>query len=107
MNRFTKSTKDLADSVSHMVDEADQFLKIAAESGDVKFDSLRGKLVDQVHHVRENLEDLERDRASGSAGNAQDGPRHSRASIQSDRDRRGLGPARRRSSCHPALNFQH
>ncbi len=59
MNTFTKSTKDLADSVRHMVDEADQFLKVAAESGDAKFDSVRGKLVDQVRRVRENLGDLE------------------------------------------------
>jgi ElaB/YqjD/DUF883 family membrane-anchored ribosome-binding protein len=30
MNTFANSTKDLADGVRHMVDEADQFLKVAA-----------------------------------------------------------------------------
>ena len=59
MKTHTESTKGLADSVRHMVDEADQFLKVAAESGDAKLDSVRGKLVDQVHRVRENLDDLE------------------------------------------------
>jgi ElaB/YqjD/DUF883 family membrane-anchored ribosome-binding protein len=59
MNTFTNSTKGLADSVRHMVDEADQFLKVAAESGDAKFDSVRGKFVDRVRRMRENLDDLE------------------------------------------------
>jgi len=59
MNTLSNSTKGLADSVRHMVDEADQFLKVAAESGDAKFDSVRGKLVDQVRRMRANLDDLE------------------------------------------------
>jgi ElaB/YqjD/DUF883 family membrane-anchored ribosome-binding protein len=59
MNTFTNSTRDLAGSVRHMVDEADQFLKIAAESGDAKFDSVRRKFVDQLRRMRENLDDLE------------------------------------------------
>ncbi len=59
MNTFTNSTKDLADSVRHMVDEADQFLKVAAESGDAKLDSVRGKLVEQVRRMRTSLDDLE------------------------------------------------
>lgn len=59
MNTFTNSTRVLADTVGHMVDEADQFLKVAAESGDAKFDSVRGKLVDQVRRMRANLDDLE------------------------------------------------
>ncbi len=59
MNTLTDSTKCLADSLRNMVDEADQFLKVAAESGDAKFDSVRGKFVDQVRRMRENLDDLE------------------------------------------------
>jgi ElaB/YqjD/DUF883 family membrane-anchored ribosome-binding protein len=59
MNTSTNSTKGLADSVRHMVDEADQFLKVAAQSGDAKFESVRGKFVDQVRRMRENIDDLE------------------------------------------------
>ncbi len=55
MNTFANSAKDLADSVRHMVDEADQFLKVAAESGDAKLDSVRGKLVEQVRRMRTSL----------------------------------------------------
>ena len=59
MNTFTNSTKGLADSVQHMVDEAEQFIKVAAESGDAKFDRVRGKFVDQVRRMRTQLDDLE------------------------------------------------
>jgi ElaB/YqjD/DUF883 family membrane-anchored ribosome-binding protein len=59
MNTFSNSTKSLADSVRHMVDDADHFLKVAAESGDATFDSVRNKFVDQVRRMRANLDDLE------------------------------------------------
>ena len=59
MNTFTNSTKDVADSVRHMVDEADRFLKVAAEDGNATFDDVRGKLVEQVRRMRTRLDDLE------------------------------------------------
>lgn len=51
----------LADSARHMVDEADRFLKTAAQSGDEKFDAMRDKFVDQVRQMRAQLDDLEGD----------------------------------------------
>ena len=56
MNTLPHSTKGLAESVRQMVDEADQFLKVAA---DARFDSVRDKFVDLVRRMRENLDDLE------------------------------------------------
>jgi len=49
----------LAHSVRHMVDEADQFLKAAAQSGDEKFDAVRDKFVEQVRQMRAQLDELE------------------------------------------------
>jgi ElaB/YqjD/DUF883 family membrane-anchored ribosome-binding protein len=49
----------LAHSLRHMVDEADQFLKSAVQSGDAKFDAVRDKFVDQVRQMRAQLDELE------------------------------------------------
>jgi ElaB/YqjD/DUF883 family membrane-anchored ribosome-binding protein len=49
----------LTDNLRHMVDEADHFLKSAARDGDEKFDVLRDKFVDQLKHMRLQLDDLE------------------------------------------------
>ena len=49
----------LAHGLRHMVDEADQFLKAAAQSGDAKFDVVRDKFVEQVRRMRVQLDELE------------------------------------------------
>jgi ElaB/YqjD/DUF883 family membrane-anchored ribosome-binding protein len=49
----------LAYNLRHMVDEADQFLKAAAHSGDAKFDDVRDKFVDHLQQMRRQLDDLE------------------------------------------------
>jgi ElaB/YqjD/DUF883 family membrane-anchored ribosome-binding protein len=49
----------LAHSLRHMVDEADQFLKAATQSGDAKFDAVRDKFVEQVRQMRVQLDELE------------------------------------------------
>lgn len=58
MNMLANSTADLTGSVHHMVDEAEQFLKAAARSGDAKLDAARGKFAEQVRDVRAQLDDL-------------------------------------------------
>jgi ElaB protein len=50
---------NLASSVRHMVDEADQFLQAAAQSGDAKFDAMRDSFVRQVRQLRAQLDELE------------------------------------------------
>ena len=62
MNITTPSTngkEGLAHSLRHMVDEADQFLKAAAQTGDEKFDAVRDKFVEQVRQMRAQLDELE------------------------------------------------
>ena len=49
----------LASSVRHMVDEADQFLQAAAQSGNAKFDAMRDSFVTQVRQLRAQLDELE------------------------------------------------
>jgi ElaB/YqjD/DUF883 family membrane-anchored ribosome-binding protein len=49
----------IAESLRHMVDEADQLLKSAASAGDQKFDEARGRIEHQLHDLRLQLEDLE------------------------------------------------
>jgi ElaB/YqjD/DUF883 family membrane-anchored ribosome-binding protein len=49
----------LASSLRHMVDEADQFLKAAAQSGDARFDAVRDRFVEQVREMRLQLDELE------------------------------------------------
>jgi ElaB/YqjD/DUF883 family membrane-anchored ribosome-binding protein len=49
----------LAHSLRRMVDEADQFLKSAVQSGDAKFDAVRDKFVEQVRQMRVQLDELE------------------------------------------------
>ena len=58
MNTLANSTADLAGSVHHMVDEAEQFLEAAARSGDATFDAARGRFAEQVSDVRAQLVDL-------------------------------------------------
>jgi ElaB/YqjD/DUF883 family membrane-anchored ribosome-binding protein len=49
----------LLHNLRHMVDEADQFLKSAAQSGDAKFDAVRGRFASQLRHMRLQLDELE------------------------------------------------
>ena len=51
----------LTDSARHLVEEADRFLKEAAESGDAKLDAVRGKLAQQVRQTRAQLAEWEAD----------------------------------------------
>ena len=53
------SKQGLAQSLRHMIDEADQLLKSAAETGDEKFDAVRQAFVDQVRQMRLQLDELE------------------------------------------------
>ncbi|MES2229152.1 MAG: DUF883 domain-containing protein [Pseudomonadota bacterium] len=58
---ISNSSTSLADSARHMVDEADRFLRTAAQSGDEKFDAMRDQFVAQVQSMRTQLDDLEDD----------------------------------------------
>jgi ElaB/YqjD/DUF883 family membrane-anchored ribosome-binding protein len=49
----------LAQSLRHMIDETDQWLKTAAASGDHKFDAVRDNFAEQVRHMRAQLDELE------------------------------------------------
>lgn len=49
----------LANSLRHMIDEADTLLKSAARTGDETFDNIRDKFTDQVRQMRAQLEELE------------------------------------------------
>jgi ElaB/YqjD/DUF883 family membrane-anchored ribosome-binding protein len=49
----------LSHSLRQIVDEADQFLKAAAQSGDARFDAVRDKFVEQVRQMRLQLDELE------------------------------------------------
>lgn len=54
------STRDhLAASLRHMVDEADQLLKSAADSGDRTLDQARMQLEHQLRSLRLQLDELE------------------------------------------------
>jgi ElaB/YqjD/DUF883 family membrane-anchored ribosome-binding protein len=53
------SKESLAHNLRHMVDEADHFLRAAAQSGDEKFDAVRGQFVEQVRQMRAQLDELE------------------------------------------------
>jgi ElaB/YqjD/DUF883 family membrane-anchored ribosome-binding protein len=53
------SKQGLAQSLRHMVDEADRLLKSAAETGDEKFNAVRQQIVDQVREMRAQLDELE------------------------------------------------
>jgi ElaB/YqjD/DUF883 family membrane-anchored ribosome-binding protein len=53
-------TRDrVAASLRHMVDEADQLLKAAADAGDEKFDQARIRLEHQLRSLRMQLDELE------------------------------------------------
>ncbi len=49
----------LAQSLRHVVAEADQFLKEAARSGDTRFDDMRSRIAEQVRELRFQLDELE------------------------------------------------
>lgn len=51
----------LANNLRHLVDEADQFLKSAARSGDETFDGVRQQFAEQVRQMRSQLDELEDD----------------------------------------------
>jgi len=53
------SKQGLAQSLRHMVDEADRLLKSAAETGDEKFSAIRQQIIDQVREMRLQLDELE------------------------------------------------
>jgi len=66
MNTSTASATHSADtrdrvaaSLRHMVDEADQLLKAAADAGDEKFDQARLRLEHQLRSLRLQLDELE------------------------------------------------
>lgn len=48
----------VGDSLRHMVDEIDHFLKSAAASGDQRLDAVREKLSHQVREMRSQLDEL-------------------------------------------------
>ena len=49
----------LAHNLRRMVDETENFLQAAAQTGDEKFTSIRGQLGEQVRHMRWQLDALE------------------------------------------------
>jgi ElaB/YqjD/DUF883 family membrane-anchored ribosome-binding protein len=49
----------LAHDLRHLVDEADQFLKAAAQSGDEPIDGVRQQFVEQLRQMRAQLDELE------------------------------------------------
>lgn len=49
----------LAQSLRHVVDEAEQMLHNAADSGDQHLDAIRVKFEAQLKHMRQQLEELE------------------------------------------------
>ena len=49
----------LAHNLRRMVDEAENFLQAAAQTGDEKFMTIRGQLAEQVRHMRWQLDELE------------------------------------------------
>ncbi len=54
------NSKDrIAESLRHMVDEADQLLKSAVTTGDQKFDEARLRMEHQLRSLRLQLDDLE------------------------------------------------
>lgn len=55
----TGSNGRLAQSLRHMVDEAEQLLHSAADSGDQHFDAIRAKFETQLKRMRLQLEELE------------------------------------------------
>jgi ElaB/YqjD/DUF883 family membrane-anchored ribosome-binding protein len=59
MSMLTSSAAGLADSARHMADEAEEFLKVAAQSGDARFDAFRERFSDRVRQVRARVDDWE------------------------------------------------
>ena len=57
MNMLSNPTAGLTDSARRLVEDADHFLKAAAESGDAKLDTIRSKLAHQVHQTRAQLDE--------------------------------------------------
>jgi len=55
----TNDQDGLACGLRHMIDEAEQFLKAAAQSGDAKLDAVRDKLAAQVRQMRVQIDELE------------------------------------------------
>ena len=53
------ATATLTKDLRQMIDETDQFLKSAAASGDEAFDTVRGKLAEQLRQMQGQLDDLE------------------------------------------------
>ncbi|WP_374675660.1 YqjD family protein [Ideonella sp.] len=49
----------LAQSLRRMIDEADELLKSAAETGDEAYDAVRDQFAHQVRQMRDQLDDLE------------------------------------------------
>jgi ElaB/YqjD/DUF883 family membrane-anchored ribosome-binding protein len=49
----------LAHSLRHMVDEAEQLLRNAADSGDERLDAMRAKFEHQLKRMRVQLDELE------------------------------------------------
>lgn len=49
----------LAQSLRRMIDEADELLKSAAETGDEAYEAVRDQFAHQVKQMRDQLDDLE------------------------------------------------
>jgi len=59
METTATDKKGLANSLRHMIDEADSLLKSAAHTGDETFDTVRDRFAEQVRTMRDQLEELE------------------------------------------------
>jgi ElaB/YqjD/DUF883 family membrane-anchored ribosome-binding protein len=54
-------TKADTPTLRHLLDEADEFLKQARDSGDERIDALRRRFADQVRELHSQIEQLEDD----------------------------------------------
>lgn len=58
-NAAASASPGFAQSLRHMIDETDRFLRTAAQSGDEKFDAMRDRFVEQARQMRQQLDALE------------------------------------------------
>ena len=56
---YANVQQGVARSLRHMVDEADQFLKAAGQSGDATIDTVRDKMTQQVRRMRMQLDEMQ------------------------------------------------
>lgn len=53
-----RTTEQASHHLRHMVDEFDNFLKSAADTGDQRFDAVRARMTTQVQQMRQQLDQL-------------------------------------------------